>query len=73
MNGALTYIICMYVNMVSKEAVIPQECSQPSLISGQIVFRAKNWNILFTDFPMYFSECPLYILLQKLPLKLIFI
>ena len=34
-----------YINMsiwVSKEALEPQECSQPSYISYKIVFRAKN-------------------------------
>ena len=38
--------VCMSI-WVSKEALGPQECSQPSKISNKIVFRAKNWNILF--------------------------
>ena len=59
----MTYLTCMvlwhtpYVCMsiwVSKEALGPQECSQPSYIFYKIVFRAKNWNILIPHFSFVF-------------------
>ena len=39
------YDMHKYVNMVTKEALGPTECSQPSNVFYKIVFTAKNINI----------------------------
>ena len=46
MYGALTYTICMYVNMGVKRSVRTSGL-QPTILN---MFRAKNGNILFPDF-----------------------
>ena len=49
------HMTCINMSIwVSKEALGPQEYSQPSYIFYKIVFRAKNWNILIPHFSFVF-------------------
>ena len=54
MYGALTYTICMYVNIGVKRSVRTSGMQPTILHSYKNVFRAKNWNILFPDLSFVF-------------------
>jgi len=55
----------IYFNMGVKEALGPQECSQPFQTSYKIVFRANNRNILFSDFSFVFFRISFVYIARK--------
>ena len=65
MYGALTYTICMYVNMGVKRSVMTSGM-QPTILD--ILQKKSLWPktemSYFLIFPLYFSKFPLYILYE---------